>query len=60
VLFLPLALLGRWLFELRGLFAAATLSNLLLGLAGFLWLGRVVRSSAAQIPPDLLNPRANG
>lgn len=60
LLFLPLALLGRWLFELRGLFAAATLSNLLLGLAGFLWLGRVVRSSTAQIPPDSLNPRANG
>ncbi len=45
LLFLPLALLGRWLFGLPGLFAASTVSNLTLGLIGFLWLGRVVRKS---------------
>jgi putative MATE family efflux protein len=46
LLFLPLALLGRWLFGLPGLFGASAISNLLLGIAGFLWLGRVVRSQA--------------
>ena len=43
ILFLPLALLGRWLFGLPGLFAASTMSNLALGLLGFLWLGRAAR-----------------
>jgi Na+-driven multidrug efflux pump len=47
VLFLPLALIGRWLFGLPGLFAASTASNLLLGLAGFLWLGRTIRAHRA-------------
>ncbi len=46
VLFLPLAFLGRWLFDLPGLFAASTVSNLALGLAGFIWLGRQI----ARIP----------
>jgi putative MATE family efflux protein len=40
VLFLPLAFLGRWLFGLPGLFAASTVSNLVLGLVGFTWLGK--------------------
>jgi putative MATE family efflux protein len=45
VLFLPLAFLGRWLLGLPGLFAASAISNLALGLLGFVWLGRVIRSS---------------
>jgi len=40
VVFLPLAFLGRWLYGLPGMFAASTISNLALGLVGFLWLGR--------------------
>jgi putative MATE family efflux protein len=43
LLFLPLALAGRALFGLPGLFSASMLSNLTLGLFGFLWLGRVIR-----------------
>jgi putative MATE family efflux protein len=46
ILFLPLALLGRWLFGLPGLFGASALSNALLGWFGFLWLGRVVRAQS--------------
>jgi putative MATE family efflux protein len=45
VLFLPLALLGRWLFGLPGIFGASAVSNLVLGTIGFLWLGRAVRAS---------------
>jgi putative MATE family efflux protein len=45
VLFLPLALVGRWLFGLPGLFGASMVSNLVLGLLGFLWLGRAVRNN---------------
>lgn len=40
VVFLPLALLGRHLFGLEGLFAATFISNLLMGAVAFAWLGR--------------------
>ena len=40
LLFIPLALLGRWLFGLSGLFAASTASNLIVALIAFLWLGK--------------------
>jgi len=43
VVFLPLAFLGRALFGLEGLFAATTLSNVLMGGIAFAWLGRTVR-----------------
>ena len=43
VVFLPLAFLGRWLFDLNGLFIAAALSNLIVGVLAFIWLGRRVR-----------------
>jgi putative MATE family efflux protein len=39
VVFLPLAFLGRYLFDLPGLFAATTVSNLLMGAVGLAWLG---------------------
>jgi putative MATE family efflux protein len=42
--FLPLAFLGRWLFDLPGLFAASTLSNLAMGLIAWYWLGRQLNS----------------
>ncbi len=42
-LFLPLALLGRWLWGMPGLFVATALSNLLLGLWAWLWLRRYIR-----------------
>lgn len=44
VVFLPLAFLGRALFGLEGMFAASALSNLTLGLVGFLWLGKQIRA----------------
>ena len=46
-IFLPLAFLGRWLFDLRGLFGASALANLVVALLAFQWLGsRVDRNSA--------------
>jgi putative MATE family efflux protein len=50
VVFLPLAFLGRYLFDLQGLFAATTLSNLLMGAVGFVWLGRVVSRASPKSP----------
>lgn len=50
IVFLPLAFLGRHLFGLPGLFAAATLSNLLMGVVGFAWLGRVINQASPKSP----------
>jgi putative MATE family efflux protein len=47
IVFLPLALLGRWLIGLEGLFVATALSNLLLGAVAFAWLGRQIRAASA-------------
>ncbi|NIP19233.1 MAG: MATE family efflux transporter [Xanthomonadales bacterium] len=44
VVFLPLAFLGRWWFDLPGLFGAALASNLALGLLAWVWLGRAIRT----------------
>ena len=53
VVFLPLAFLGRWLFDLPGLFAATGVSNFLLGLLAFAWLGRHIRQSSSKyLPPS--------
>jgi Na+-driven multidrug efflux pump len=46
--FLPLALLGRYLIGLEGLFAATTVSNLLMGAVAFAWLGRAIRQARDQ------------
>ncbi len=40
LLFLPMALLGRWLFGIEGLFIATSICNLLLALVAWWWLGR--------------------
>jgi putative MATE family efflux protein len=50
VVFLPLAFLGRHLVGLEGLFAATTLSNLLMGAVAFAWLGRAVRQAQEPQP----------
>ena len=47
VVFLPLAFIGRWMFDLPGLFGASLISNLVMGLAGFIWLGHQIRSGQA-------------
>jgi putative MATE family efflux protein len=56
ILFLPLALLGRWLFGLPGLFAASTVSNLVLGSIGFAWLGRAVRQLGTRAGAGVERP----
>ncbi len=55
VLFLPLALAGRALIGLEGLFVASSISNLALGLVGFAWLGRQIGKLEARstaTPPN--------
>ena len=37
VLYLPLALIGKQLFDINGIFAAACLSNVIVGLVAFFW-----------------------
>jgi Na+-driven multidrug efflux pump len=46
VLFLPLALLGRALLGLEGLFVASSISNLALGVVGWFWLGSQINKLA--------------
>jgi len=43
ILFLPLALLGRALIDLNGLFLASAFCNLLIGLLAYVWFGRQLR-----------------
>ena len=45
VVFLPLAFLGRWMFDLPGLFGAGLVANLVMGLAAFTWLGYQIRAN---------------
>jgi Na+-driven multidrug efflux pump len=52
--FLPLALAGRWLFGLNGLFAASTLANLTVGVMAYLWLKRHINDmGTARLPAGL-------
>ena len=45
VVFLPLALLGRHLLGLPGLFVATLISNLLMGAVAFAWLGHQINQA---------------
>lgn len=45
--FLPLAWLGMWLWDLQGLFIATAVANCLVGLIGTLWLRRVLTTQRA-------------
>src|SRR5690625_5509576 len=42
LVFLPLALLGQWLWQLSGIFAATALANIAVGLWAWLWLRRYI------------------
>jgi Na+-driven multidrug efflux pump len=53
VVFLPLALLGRSLIGLNGIFVAAAISNILIGVFGYLWLGRNIRRVRSGMRPGL-------
>lgn len=46
VLFLPLAYLGMAVFDLNGLFLAASVSNIILGIVGWFWLGKYIEKIA--------------
>ncbi|MCG5056958.1 MAG: MATE family efflux transporter [Limnoraphis sp. WC205] len=48
VLYVPLAYLGNWLFGLNGIFAAACVSNLIVGLTAIIWTRRSCRFKAVH------------
>lgn len=49
VLFLPLALLGRWLLGLEGIFAATTICNVLLAVVAWRWLGQHIAAHQNEV-----------
>jgi len=53
VVFLPLAWLGKWLIGLNGIFLAAAISNILIGVVGYTWLGRNIRRVKDGLRPGL-------
>jgi Na+-driven multidrug efflux pump len=59
-LFLPLALLGRWLLGLEGIFLASSTSNVVLALIAYFWLGRHIRAHAAPAPVQAPLPTPAG
>ena len=44
VIYLPLALLGQWLWGVQGLFAGTLLANLITGVLAYLWISSRLRS----------------
>jgi putative MATE family efflux protein len=56
IVFLPLAFIGRSLFGIGGLFAAATLSNLMMGMVAFFWLGRAINAAHSAPAPTRSPP----
>ncbi len=62
VLYVPLAYLGSWLFGLNGIFAAACISNLIVGLIAIIWTRRLCslkpdqKSDSSMISPSKQPP----
>ena len=48
IVFLPLALLGKYFLGIHGLFLATLLSNLLMGAVAFFWLGRQIEKARSD------------
>jgi putative MATE family efflux protein len=46
--FLPLAFVGRWLFDLHGIFAASALANIAVGTLAYYWIGHRIRKLTGQ------------
>ena len=53
VVFLPLAILGRNLIGLNGIFVAAAVSNVLIAAIAYIWLGRNIRRVKSGLGPGL-------
>jgi len=49
ILFLPLALLGKWLIGMNGIFMASATTNILIALLGFAWFGRRIDRSRQRV-----------
>ncbi len=45
ILFLPLAMLGKWLIGMNGIFIASAASNIAIAWLGFVWFGRRIEKS---------------
>lgn len=46
-IFLPLAFLGQWLWQIKGIFIATAAANIAIGLWAWLWLQRHIRQAQA-------------
>ncbi len=53
LVFLPLALLGQWLWALKGIFVATALANLCVGIWAWFWLRRYLFQLALENPKSL-------
>ena len=51
LLFLPMALLGRWLFGIEGIFAASAVCNVVLAIVAWFWLGSHIAAAARLSSP---------
>ena len=50
IIFLPMALLGKWLIGMNGIFIASATSNILIGLLGIFWFGWRIERSRKGLP----------
>jgi putative MATE family efflux protein len=56
ILYIPLAHIGAYLFDLRGVFGAAAMANVLAGLAAYLWLRRVLAGEEQPLSDEVGPP----
>jgi Na+-driven multidrug efflux pump len=49
VLYVPLALLGDWLFGYVGIYIATSVTSIIVGVFAYVWLRSVVRSEIDQL-----------
>ncbi|MCP5108536.1 MAG: MATE family efflux transporter [bacterium] len=48
VLYIPLAFLGSYLWQLKGIFGAATVANITTGIAAFYWLNNTIKTHRSK------------
>ncbi|MDY7020109.1 MAG: MATE family efflux transporter, partial [Cyanobacteriota bacterium] len=57
ILYVPLAYLGSWLLGINGIFIAACISNLIIGIAAIIWTRRACRlNTDDEVEKKLLTP----
>lgn len=49
VLYVPLSYVGSYLFGIQGIFGAASVANMIAGVAAYYWLNRILRSTTNKL-----------